>query len=219
MNSLPVRREVSYSSDKGSGRPKKKRKLTDQTDFPIMPKRSKNKLNSHSGGTEWVVKTDGGETFNRQMIQCDLCRNFYHFRCAGLNKGDPILEMEDALYTCPPCCLLIENEANPDPADTDPQELCRRPDCDVSEASEFYVVEKVLGRALSETATKKPIVIWLVKWEGYPYDACAWEPTKNLEGSKRLLKDFYRRAKLEGLNWRTNDTVVLKEAIDGGYSL
>lgn len=53
----------------------------------------------------------------------------------------------------------------------------------------------------------------------YPMDACAWEPTKNLEGSKRLLKDFYRQAKLEGRDWRKNDTVILKEAFDGGYSL
>lgn len=134
--------------------------------------------------------------------------------------------------------LLIAFVSFVEIANSDAEEVCRRPDCDVSDAPEFYVVEKVLGRALAETANGKVVVIWLVKWEGcvycsslcrprqeltvecsYPMDACAWEPTKNLEGSKRLLKDFYRQAKLEGRDWRNNDTVILKEAFDGGYSL
>lgn len=45
---------------------------------------------------------------------------------------------------------------------------CQRPDCDLSDDSEFLVIEKILGRALAEGKEEgKTVEIWLVKWEGY----------------------------------------------------
>lgn len=45
---------------------------------------------------------------------------------------------------------------------------CKRPDCDLTDDSEFLVIEKILGRALAEGKEEgKNVEIWLVKWEGY----------------------------------------------------
>lgn len=39
------------------------------------------------------------------------CSSFYHFRCAGLLKGDRRVEIPDVPYMCPLCsfqCVLYE---------------------------------------------------------------------------------------------------------------
>ena len=33
---------------------------------------------------------------------------------------------------------------------------------------------------------------YLVKWKGFPREAATWEPEKNLEGCKQLLREFRR---------------------------
>lgn len=63
-------------------RPNKRRKLTDGTESHLIPKKPKRKSKhttdlkqksmSHSSDTKWAVRTEGGDVFNRQMVQCDL---------------------------------------------------------------------------------------------------------------------------------------------------
>ena len=48
---------------------------------------------------------------------------------------------------------------------------------------------------------------------------CAWEPTANFGSDKTLLKEFYHQAKHEGLDWKANNTIILNEAVEGGYCL
>jgi len=36
---------------------------------------------------------------------------------------------------------------------------------------------------------------YLVKWSGYPYEECTWEPTTNLTNCQKLLKKFHRKRK------------------------
>lgn len=82
---LPARRvDMPSNGDiRESGeRPKKRRKLTDGTESHLIPKKPKRKSKhttdlkqksmSHSSDTKWAVRTEGGDVFNRQMVQCDL---------------------------------------------------------------------------------------------------------------------------------------------------
>jgi hypothetical protein len=43
--------------------------------------------------------TDSGD-----MVQCDTCDEWYHFRCLGLPKHSPILECN---WICPPCTKTL----------------------------------------------------------------------------------------------------------------
>lgn len=82
---LPARRaDMPSNGDirENGERPKKRRKLTDGTESHLIPKKPKRKSKhttdlkqkstSHSSDTKWAVRTEGGDVFNRQMVQCDL---------------------------------------------------------------------------------------------------------------------------------------------------
>jgi hypothetical protein len=36
---------------------------------------------------------------------------------------------------------------------------------------------------------------YLVKWSGYPYEECTWEPTADLTNYQKILKKFHRKRK------------------------
>jgi hypothetical protein len=52
---------------------------------------------------------------------------------------------------------------------------------------EMYIVEKIL-----EKKKHKGVWKYKVKWEGYSYDECTWEPKDNLTSCKELIDRFER---------------------------
>lgn len=54
----------------------------------------------------------------------------------------------------------------------------------------------------------------------YPVKSHAkWVPTASLENSKGMIREFYQQARLEKLDCKKGETVILKEAFDDGFLL
>jgi hypothetical protein len=51
--------------------------------------------------------------------------------------------------------------------------------------NETYDVEKILDRKIENR--KK---LYLIKWQGYPESSNTWEPLKNLQNIKNMVKEF-----------------------------
>ncbi|EMD35433.1 hypothetical protein CERSUDRAFT_96549 [Gelatoporia subvermispora B] len=49
--------------------------------------------------SKWPKITNASE---REFVQCDNCKEWYHIKCVGLKTGDPCLQTDDPYY-CPPC--------------------------------------------------------------------------------------------------------------------
>ena len=46
---------------------------------------------------------------------------------------------------------------------------------------------------------------YLVKWKGFTYEECTWEPAKNVTGSARLVQQYKRAAGLNAICHETDD--------------
>ncbi|KAH8113943.1 hypothetical protein DFH11DRAFT_285026 [Phellopilus nigrolimitatus] len=164
---------------------------------------------------EWPAKTAVDEVFDRQFIQCDGCDSYYHFRCVGV-KHDDIRLNEGETFICAPCTLIDNSLHNKNIAST----ICRRPDCDwpgkaSDEIKDFFVVEKILGRAYStlpDPVSGDTVYLWLIKWQGYSMSRCEWVTSANMGDSARLIKQFYADAEKEKVDWSL-DMVLLKSAL------
>lgn len=53
----------------------------------------------------------------------------------------------------------------------------------------------------------------------YPASSCRWQIAEHIGGADKLIQDFHAAAEKEGLNHRSHDLLILKEAIDGGYRI
>ena len=60
--------------------------------------------------------------------------------------------------------------------------------------NEFYKVEKILEKKKFDDQ-----VLYLVKWRGYGYEDCTWEPRENLATAKESLKEFFDSPPLDKL--------------------
>lgn len=50
---------------------------------------------------------------------------------------------------------------------------------------DHFIVEKILDKRI-----KNNKIEYLIKWKNYPKHQSTWEPIENLDGSKKLLKEF-----------------------------
>lgn len=62
-----------------------------------------------------------------------------------------------------------------------------RPDCTPTADPPKYVVEKILDKRV-----KNGCVEYLLKWAGYPWSECSWEPEENLD-CPDVMKEFEQR--------------------------
>lgn len=53
----------------------------------------------------------------------------------------------------------------------------------------LYIVEKILEKKKFNGTYK-----YKVKWEGFPYDQCTWEPFENLKNVQGLIEEFEKRS-------------------------
>lgn len=51
----------------------------------------------------------------------------------------------------------------------------------------------------------------------YPPSKCRWEKADQIGDVDKLAEEFYAAAAKEGFNCHSNDLIILKEAIEGGY--
>jgi hypothetical protein len=51
-----------------------------------------------------------------------------------------------------------------------------------------YIVEKIICKKKIKGKWK-----YQIKWDGYPYEECTWEPIENLEGVKELVCEFEKK--------------------------
>lgn len=72
--------------------------------------------------------------------------------------------------------------------------------------SDEYVVEKIVSAR--ERNGKKE---YKIKWEGYDYRQCTWEPLENLENIKELIKDFEENIKNTNNNKNKSGTTLLNK--------
>ena len=65
-----------------------------------------------------------------------------------------------------------------------------RPPPDLVDGEEEYEVEKVID---AKQIGKKKKWHYLIKWKGYSASDNSWEPEDNVQGSKELLEEFWKR--------------------------
>ena len=65
-----------------------------------------------------------------------------------------------------------------------------RPPPDLVDGEEEYKVEKVID---VKQIGKKHKWHYLIKWKGYPTSDNSWEPENNVQGSKKLIEEFWKR--------------------------
>ncbi|KAI0261643.1 hypothetical protein BC834DRAFT_462128 [Gloeopeniophorella convolvens] len=98
-------------------------------------------------------------------------------------------------------------------------EMCSRPDCDApdirKQPDEFFV-ERIVGRT-ARSESKNHEYQWLVKWAGYPIGDAEWIPAQNMGDSAQLISIFYDAARDEGLEVSEEGSLLLDEAIRGGW--
>ncbi|KDQ58737.1 hypothetical protein JAAARDRAFT_679125 [Jaapia argillacea MUCL 33604] len=101
----------------------------------------------------------------------------------------------------------------------DHEPMCGRPDCDQpghsSHVNEFFV-EKIVGRRENPASGG---FSWLVKWDHYPISQATWEVGGDIGGSEKLVEQFRLEALEEGWDVDQNPSLLLGEAIDGGWFL
>lgn len=51
----------------------------------------------------------------------------------------------------------------------------------------------------------------------YPPSKCRWEKADQIGDVDKLAQEFYKAADKEGYKCHSNDLIILKEAIEGGY--
>ena len=65
-----------------------------------------------------------------------------------------------------------------------------RPPPDLVDGEEEYEVEKVID---AKQIGRKKKWHYLIKWKGYPASDNSWEPETNVQGSKELIEEFWKR--------------------------
>ena len=68
-------------------------------------------------------------------------------------------------------------------------------------ADSTYEVEAILAHRDSAAGKRS----YLVKWKGFTYEECTWEPAKNVTGSARLVQQYKRAAGLNAICHETDD--------------
>ncbi|EGO03803.1 hypothetical protein SERLA73DRAFT_175455 [Serpula lacrymans var. lacrymans S7.3] len=157
----------------------------------------------------WPTIPRKDSEFNRQFIQCDGCKAWYHYGCVGIVVGDERLE-RDETFLCPPC------SSKNDKGLLKPSERCRRPDCGYAEQGldpDEYFVERIVGRK----QVGRQQFIWLVKWEGYPISMAEWISGDAMQDHIKLAEQFIDDALAEGIDLVPEDTALLMEARRGGW--
>lgn len=69
---------------------------------------------------------------------------------------------------------------------------------DTHSMSGLYKVERIIGKKITDTG----LVLYKVKWEGYPDSQSTWEPVKNLRAVQDMIEAFEKKneKKLATLN-------------------
>ncbi|KIM46834.1 hypothetical protein M413DRAFT_440409, partial [Hebeloma cylindrosporum] len=158
-----------------------------------------------------------------QHLQCDICRDWYHIGCVGVETGDYRLD-ETEIYTCPPCEAFSDEEISPSKRKKSATvksstSKCARPDCqvDIIEPDDVFEVEAIVGMSGSGASA-----VYLVKWQNYGFDEVTKQTLESMELSdpRILLETFYKAAKAEGLELKTrkNEYAVLKAAAAAGWN-
>jgi hypothetical protein len=69
----------------------------------------------------------------------------------------------------------------------------------------LYKVERIIGKKITDGGTPLPysgLILYKVKWEGYPDSQSTWEPVKNLRAVQDMIEAFEKKneKKLANLN-------------------
>ncbi|TDL22858.1 hypothetical protein BD410DRAFT_788221 [Rickenella mellea] len=202
-------------SSKLTATPKKRGRPQKVKAAPPSPRKLQDPKSASNIGNMWHEKTND-DAFGRQLIQCDKCNLWYHYRCVGILVDDQRLDPDESFY-CPTC----ESPTNDDvTASTDyGEEQCCRPDCDSRGEGpvDIFFVEKIVGR-MSYIVHNTSAYYWLVKWDGYPLKKDGqWMRTVDMGDAAPLIKKFNDDALAEGLRLATTGIVLLKEAYEAGW--
>ncbi|EPQ52222.1 hypothetical protein GLOTRDRAFT_65029, partial [Gloeophyllum trabeum ATCC 11539] len=132
-----------------------------------------------------------------------------HYGCVGIREGDPRLDPAE-IFLCPPCASVSEGAC-----DEQLERHCGRKDCgQVLDDDEFFV-ERIIGRRWRLEGGGH---LWLVKWDGYPVKEAQWLTEEDIGGLEKLVEEFEAAAHLRELAISGEETVLLKEAVDGGWT-
>ncbi|KZT25726.1 hypothetical protein NEOLEDRAFT_1064434, partial [Neolentinus lepideus HHB14362 ss-1] len=153
----------------------------------------------------WPPIVSDDKDFHRKFVQCDNCDVFYHYGCVGIEKGDPRLQPV-GLFLCPPCAGT--NDAHQ-------PHNCGRSDCGQTDTNddEFFV-ERIIGRRPRLESSGH---LWLIKWDGYHVKDATWSTDEDIGDAGNLIEEFENAARRQKLSLRTQQAVLLKEAVDGGW--
>lgn len=72
--------------------------------------------------------------------------------------------------------------------------------------SEFFIVEKILDKRISQTGEAE----YFLKWKGWDHKDNTWEPIRNLSTCLHLVEDYERRQK-QLMKSGTKDIVEISE--------
>ncbi|KAI3618011.1 hypothetical protein WG66_005702 [Moniliophthora roreri] len=163
------------------------------------------------------------EAVMNTMIECDnpKCKCWFHIGCVGYRVDDPFINDEKWTFKCPAC--VVGRKLKPQFRGTDREESCARPQCPKhkqgQDNNEFFVWG-IIGRRTKVESGKGKSYLWLVRWLNYPVNRATWETTDSLaSGAQTLIEEFDSNVKKEGIKDDRHSVILLKEAVDGGWSV
>lgn len=161
----------------------------------------------------------GTKEFQRELIECDLCKVWYHYGCVGIKENDVRIQGSQE-FSCPACKAgVVQNHISEEDKENG---ICGRPRCRKPLYKDEHFVERIVGRKLNSYGKGH---IWLVKWDGWDITAASWVEEDRLGEPARIIKQFEDDAKKEQkgrLLANPMETVLLEEVeesqwVDPGY--
>ncbi|KAF6744110.1 hypothetical protein DFP72DRAFT_929933 [Ephemerocybe angulata] len=162
----------------------------------------------------------GTKEFQRELIECDLCKVWYHYGCVDIKENDVRIQGSEE-FRCPACKAgVVQSHISEEDKENG---KCGRPNCNHGPLKrKEYFVEKIVGRKLNPYGKGHT---WLVKWDGWDITAASWVEEDGLGEPARIIKRFEDDAKKEQkgrLLANPMETVLLKEVeesqwVDPGY--
>lgn len=75
-----------------------------------------------------------------------------------------------------------------------------QPDCDHGAPANEYFVVDIVGRKIIMTGGHGRLSKWLVKWDSYPINQCAWVYENAMADPQKLIEEVEEAATKEGID-------------------